>query len=99
MSKEGNHDFLRIHHSSIDTNGTNRKFCYKILMKATPLTDLYEILQKLPNQRINEVRDFVSFLWEKERRKKAFANRVTEAEKGPFIDCCSVEKVMEAIQI
>jgi hypothetical protein len=67
-------------------------------MKATQLTDLYEILQKLPNQRINEVRDFVSFLWEKERRKKAFANRVIEAEKGPFIDCCSVEEVMEAIR-
>lgn len=56
------------------------------------------MLQKLPSQKIKEVRDFVTFLWEKEKKRKAFANRVLEAEKGPFKDCCSVEEVMEAIQ-
>lgn len=67
-------------------------------MKTSQISDISERLRELPPQRLKEVMDFVDFLREKERRRKAFVHRVLEAEKGPFVDCKSVEEVMRAIE-
>ena len=55
------------------------------------------MLSRLPKKRIQEVRDYIEYLIAKERKHKAFADRVLKAESGPYIECDSVEKVMEAV--
>lgn len=55
------------------------------------------MLLKLPKKRIQEVRDFIGYLVEKEKKHKAFVQRVLEAEKEPSKVFDSVEEAMKAI--
>lgn len=66
-------------------------------MKTMEIIDIDEMLVKLPARRIQEVRDYVGFLLEKEKKRRAFEKRVLKAEKEPGIICNSVEEAMEAI--
>lgn len=61
------------------------------------ISDIDKMILKLPEEKIQEVRDFVDFLLEKEKKRKAFEERVLKAKKGPYIECHSVEEFMQAI--
>lgn len=66
-------------------------------MKTMEITDIDDMLLKLPARRLQEVRDYVGFLLEKEKKRRAFEKRVLKAAKEPGIICNSVEEAMEAI--
>lgn len=67
-------------------------------MKTAEISDIDEMLLKLPKKRIQEVRDYVGYLYEKEKKHRAFVERVLKAEKEPSIKCKSVEDVMKLIR-
>lgn len=63
------------------------------------IDNLRDMLCHLPQNKVQEVYDFVSYLLEKERKHKAFEKRILEIEKNSDpIRCSSVEEVMEAIR-
>lgn len=66
-------------------------------MKTMEITDIDEMLVKLPARRIQEVRDYVGFLLEKEKKRRAFEKRVLKAEKEPRIEFETVEDAVKAI--
>lgn len=67
-------------------------------MKTMEITDIDDMLLKLPARRLQEVRDYVGFLLEKEKKRRAFEKRVLKAEKEhDSIICNSVEEAMQAI--
>ena len=66
-------------------------------MKSMEISDIDEMILKLPEEKIHEVRDYVGYLIEKEKKRKAFEERVLKAEKEPGIICNSVEEAMDAI--
>jgi|GEM_PF-6371353 len=49
----------------------------------TTIDSLKEILLKLPEDKIQAVYDFAVFLNEKEEKRRAFVNKILEAEKEP----------------
>ena len=68
-------------------------------MKNVAISDIHEMLPKLPAKRIQEVRDYISFLIAKEKKHKMFVKRVIEIEKNSdTLEFESVEKAMEAIR-
>ena len=67
------------------------------LMKSVVISDIHEMLPKLPAKRIQEVRDYISFLVEKEKKHRAFVKRVLEAEKEPTMVFETVDEAMQAI--
>lgn len=66
-------------------------------MKTLEISDIDEMLAKLPAKKIHEVRDFVGYLLEKEKKHKAFVERVLKAEKETRIRFDSVDEAMKAI--
>ncbi len=64
----------------------------------TQIEDIKEMLSRLSVNRQQEVCDFVAFLLEKERKHKAFVERVLESENEPTIVYNSAEEYMQAIQ-
>jgi len=66
-------------------------------MKAIEVADIDEMLLKLPKSRIEEVRDFIGFLLEKEKKRKAFEKRVLSSAKEPTIKYESVEDAVKAV--
>lgn len=67
-------------------------------MKTIEISDIDEMLLKLPKKRIQEVRDFVGYLLEKEKKHKAFEERVIEAAKEQRVKFESVDEAMKAIR-
>ena len=67
-------------------------------MKTIEISDIDEMLLKLPKKRIQEVRDFVGYLLEKEKKRKAFEERVIEAAKEPRVKFDSIDEAMKAIR-
>lgn len=66
-------------------------------MKTMEISDIDEMILKLPEEKIREVRDYVGYLLDKEKRRNALERRVLKAEKEPGIICNSVEEAMDAI--
>jgi rubrerythrin len=66
-------------------------------MKNVAISDIHEMLPKLPARRVREIRDYISFLVEKEKKHKAFAKRVLEAEKEPTTVFETIDEAMQAI--
>lgn len=56
-----------------------------------------EMLSKLSDSALEEVSDFIAFLLEKEHKRKAFIERVLQAEKEPTIKFNTPEEAMKAI--
>lgn len=57
------------------------------------------ILSGLPKSALHEVRDFVAYLADRERRRKALVERVLKAEKEPdTVKCTSPEEFIQAIE-
>ena len=67
-------------------------------MKTMEISEIDEMLHKLSDERLKEVRDFVDFLLEREKKHRAFVERVLKAEQEhDSIICNSVEEAMQAI--
>lgn len=66
-------------------------------MKTMEISDIDEMLAKLPAKKIHEVRDFVGYLLEKEKKHKAFVERVLKAENEPPIRFKSVGDAVRAV--
>lgn len=66
-------------------------------MKTMEISEIEEMLLKLPARRIQEIRDYISYILDKEKRHRAFVKRVLKAEKEPGIIYNSVEEAMDAI--
>ncbi len=57
-----------------------------------------EMLRNLSEERVRDVVDFIGYLIEKERKHKAFVERVLKAEQETTTTYESVEDFMQAIQ-
>lgn len=67
-------------------------------MKTMEISEIGEMLLNLSDERLKEVRDFVGYLVEREKKHKAFVERVLKAEQEhDSIICNSVEEAMQAI--
>ncbi len=67
-------------------------------MKTMEISDIDEMILKLSEEKIQEVRDYVGYLLEKEKKRKAFEERVLKAEKEPdVVECKTPEEFMQAI--
>ena len=73
--------------------------CYSIFMVTTiaKIDNIKEMLAMLPEDALAEVSDFVAFLLEKGRRRKAFEERVLKAEKEEPIKFETVEDAVKAV--
>lgn len=63
----------------------------------TEIDRIKEMLNKLPESALSEVGDFVAFLLEKERKRKALVESVHKAEQEPSVTFESPEDAMQAI--
>jgi hypothetical protein len=57
-----------------------------------------EMLPKLSEPALIEVRDFIRYIFEKQKKRKAFVDRVLKAEKETPIRFRSVKEAMQAIR-
>lgn len=56
------------------------------------------MLLELPEEMIQEVKDFIGYLLEKEKRRKAFEKRVLKAKNEPSMEFESGDDMMKAIR-
>jgi hypothetical protein len=67
-------------------------------MKTTEITDIDELFKMLPKTARQEVRDFMGYLLDRERRRKALIERVHKAEQEPdVVECKTPEEFTQAI--
>jgi|GEM_PF-6125499 len=66
-------------------------------MKNTTISDIDQMLLRLPAKKIQAVRDYVSYLLEREKKHKAFEKRALEAEKETGILFKTVEDAVKAV--
>ncbi|MFN3395635.1 MAG: hypothetical protein ACK4Z9_02415 [Thermodesulfovibrionales bacterium] len=63
------------------------------------IDEIKEMLGSLSEDALKEVRDFIAFLAEKERRRKAFVERICKIEaESDTVTFDSVKEAMEAIR-
>lgn len=62
------------------------------------ISDIDEMLLNLSDERIQEVRDYVGYLLEKEKKRKAFEERVLKTEQEhDVVECKTPEEFIQAI--
>lgn len=61
------------------------------------IDNIREMLSMLSEDALTEVRDFVAYLFDRERRRKALEERVLKAEQEPAIKFETVEDAVKAI--
>lgn len=61
----------------------------------TEIDRIKEMLNKLPESALSEVGDFVAFLLEKEKKRKALVESVHKAEQEPSVTFESPEDAMQ----
>lgn len=67
-------------------------------METIEISNIDEMLRLLPEQALHEIRDFTSYLVDRERRRKELVVRVLKAEQNPdTVICNTVEEAMQAI--
>jgi len=67
-------------------------------MKTMGISEIDEMLLNLSEERLQEVKDFIGYLLEREKKHHAFVERVLKAEQEhDSIICNSVEEAMQAI--
>ena len=66
-------------------------------MQADTINNIEGLLTKLSSVKLKEVEDFISFLIEKEKRHRAFEDRVIKASKEPIETFESVDDFMKAV--
>ncbi|MCL5061871.1 MAG: hypothetical protein M1443_01490 [Nitrospirae bacterium] len=68
-------------------------------MKTLEISDIDEMLLKLSEERLQEVMDFIGYLLEKEKKRKAFEERILKIEQeSDTVTFDSVEDAMNAIR-
>jgi len=67
-------------------------------MNQIEIAQLEEMLPKLSKKGVGEVRDFVGFLLEKEKKHNAFVKRALKSRKEPSIEFSSVSSLMKSIR-
>ncbi|MBI4689042.1 MAG: hypothetical protein HY754_02045 [Nitrospirae bacterium] len=67
-------------------------------MKTIERYDIDDMIHELPEKRLCEVRDFIGYLLEKEKKHKAFVKRVLKARAEPREEFKSVDALMKAIR-
>lgn len=73
--------------------------CYNFVMN-TAIEEqklIRELLPMLPDEALNEVKDFISYLIDRERRRKSLEKRVLKAEKETPVRL-TAEQAMKAIR-
>ena len=63
----------------------------------TKIDNIKELLARLPEDALAEVRDFTAYLLDRERRRKALEERVLKAEQEPTIVFETAKEAMQAI--
>jgi len=76
---------------------TKQAFPYCEIMTAMEISDIDEMLLKLPGERLHEVRDYIGYLPEKEEKRKIFEQRTLKAEQETPIRFESVEDAVRAV--
>lgn len=66
-------------------------------MQVDTINNIEGLLSKLSNVKLKEVEDFISFLVEKEKRHRAFEDRVIKASKEPIETFETVDDFMKAV--
>jgi hypothetical protein len=67
-------------------------------MKTSKITDIDEMLMRLPETARQEIRDFTAYLFDRERGHKALVERVLKAEQeSDVVECRTPEEFMQAI--
>jgi hypothetical protein len=61
------------------------------------IENIKEILSMLPESALKEIKDFAFYLADREKRRKAFEERVLKAEKEPPIRFASTEDAVKAV--
>ena len=61
------------------------------------IANIDNLLSQLPEKRLQEVLDIVGYFLEKEKKHKAFVERVLKAEQEPAIRFETVEDAVEAV--
>lgn len=61
-------------------------------------TNIHEMIHHLSEEQIREVRDFIGYLLEKDKKQKEFFKRLSEARKEPDIEFQSVDELMKTIR-
>ena len=67
-------------------------------MKTIEISEIDDMLLHLPDDRLQEVRDFVGYLLERDKKHRAFVERVLKADQEPSIEFKSVDALMKAIR-
>jgi len=71
---------------------------YHFVMKTMEISEIDEILLRLPEDCVKEVKDFVGYLFEREKKRQAFAEQVSQAKQEPSLEFKSVDDLMKAIR-
>lgn len=66
-------------------------------MQADTINKIDDLLSKLSGEKLKEVEDFINFLVEKEKKDRAFEDRVIKASMEPKETFKSVNDFMKAI--
>lgn len=66
-------------------------------MQVDTINNIEDLLSKLSGEKLKEVEDFISFLIEKEKRNRAFEDRVIKASKEPIETFETVDDFMKAV--
>ncbi|MBI5184920.1 MAG: hypothetical protein HZA01_04250 [Nitrospinae bacterium] len=68
------------------------------MTKSMAIANIDNLLPQLPEKRLQEILDIVGYFLEKEKKHKAFVERVLKAEQeNDSVICNSVEEAMQAI--
>ena len=77
----------------------NQLLCYNRTMKTTAseIEQIRDMLSMLTEPALQETRDFIQYLLEKQKKRKAFVDRVLKAEKETPVRYKSVDDAVKAV--
>lgn len=80
---------------AVDKGIYTNYYCY---MKTMEISEIDEILLRLPEDCVKEVKDFADYLFEREKKRQAFTERVSQAKQEPSLEFKSVDDLMKAVR-
>jgi transcription elongation factor len=66
-------------------------------METAVISNIEDMLKRLPDDKLFEARDFIAFLLEKQKKHEAFAVETLQAEQEPTIKFDSIDDAIDAI--
>jgi hypothetical protein len=67
-------------------------------MKTMEISEIDEMLLKLSEERVKEVRDFIGYLLDMEKKHQAFVERVLKSKQETSVEFESADILMKAIR-